>query len=385
MGTLLLGSDTHGRMARLAAGCLLITSGGLVPALASAGTAAASGPVYTVTATVDLGQPNSWAVATDPSSNTIFAVDREFSPDGTLSIVNGATNAVTNVTVGSDPWDVAVNPKTGAAYVANANSADVSVISEATDTVTGTIGVGTGPEGVAVDPDTGTLYVTNVIDDTVSVVDEATQTVTATVNVGSHPDAVAVDPSTDTIFVTNNEDNTVSVIDGGTDTVTATIDVGNGPQSVAVNPTTGLVYVANDLGGSVSVISEATSSVTATLSMPGVSAVGVNPAAGTLLVAANGLAGGAYDLSVIDEATDTLIAGLSPSTQAADAVAANPVTGDIYEAFTGGGGDGFLEVTTPVVPPGAPAGISATAGDGQAAVTVHRPAMTAAARSSTTP
>ena len=37
----------------------------------------------------------------------------------------------------------------------------VSVISEATDTVTDTITVGSNPLGVAVDPNTGTVYVAN--------------------------------------------------------------------------------------------------------------------------------------------------------------------------------------------------------------------------------
>src|ERR1700726_663108 len=50
--------------------------------------------------------------------------------------------------------------------------------------VTATIEVGTTPGGVAVDPATHTVYVTNINDDTVSVIDEATNTVTATIAVG---------------------------------------------------------------------------------------------------------------------------------------------------------------------------------------------------------
>jgi len=347
-------------------------SGGLGPALVSVERATASGPVYTNTATIDLGAPGTVSVAVDPTTNTIFAVDRDYPQDGTLSLVNGATNAVTKVTVGHNPWDVAVDPTTGTAYVADAYDNDVSVVSEASGTVTGTIGVGSGPFGVAVDPDTGTLYVANASDNTVSVVDEATQTVTATVNVGTFPNRLAVDPATDTVYVVNEEGNTVSVIDGATNTVTATLDVGENPQSVAVD-STGLVYVANSESGSVSVISAASNTVTSTLSTPGVSAVGVNTAAGTLLVAGDSLVQGGSSLSVIDEATDNVIASLSPYTQTATAVMANPVTGEIYVAFSGGGGDGFLAVVTPVVAPGAPAGISASPGDGLATLTITPP------------
>src|SRR5580658_1287410 len=50
--------------------------------------------------------------------------------------------AVTTVTVGSQPWGVAVNPVTGTAYVANSFSNTVSVISGRARTVTGTIDVG---------------------------------------------------------------------------------------------------------------------------------------------------------------------------------------------------------------------------------------------------
>ncbi len=59
------------------------------------------------------------------------------------------TPAVTNtVPVGTSPHDVAVDPDTGTVYVANNdNPGTVSVISEATDTVTKTITVASYPQG----------------------------------------------------------------------------------------------------------------------------------------------------------------------------------------------------------------------------------------------
>jgi YVTN family beta-propeller protein len=76
---------------------------------------------------------------------------------------------------------VAVNPATNTAYVTNYGSGTVSVIDEATNTVTANIAVGSGPTGVAVNPATNTAYVTNYGSGTVSVIDEATNTVTATI------------------------------------------------------------------------------------------------------------------------------------------------------------------------------------------------------------
>jgi YVTN family beta-propeller protein len=58
-------------------------------------------------------------------------------------------------------------------------------------TVTATIAVGNLPSVVAVDPTTGTVYVANSGDNTVSVIDEATDTVTATIGTGDGPDGVA--------------------------------------------------------------------------------------------------------------------------------------------------------------------------------------------------
>jgi YVTN family beta-propeller protein len=120
-------------------------------------------------------------------------------------------------------------------------------------------GVGSVPDAVAADPATGTVYVTNVVDNTVSVIDEATGTITATIAVDSGPDALAADPGTGTVYVANDTilDGTVSVIDTATDTITATIGVGSGPDALAVDPVTHTIYVANVSDNTVSVISAA--------------------------------------------------------------------------------------------------------------------------------
>ena len=65
------------------------------------------------------------------------------------------------IPVGSDPFNVGVDPRTGMIYAGNAKSDTVSVISGHTNAVVATIPVGHDPAGVAVDPQTGTVYVTN--------------------------------------------------------------------------------------------------------------------------------------------------------------------------------------------------------------------------------
>ena len=77
-----------------------------------------------------------------------------------------------------------MDPAAGTVYVTNSSDGTVSVINEATSAVTATIPVGSEPDGVAVDPAAGTVYVTNYGDGTVSVIDAATRAVTATIPVG---------------------------------------------------------------------------------------------------------------------------------------------------------------------------------------------------------
>jgi YVTN family beta-propeller protein len=82
----------------------------------------------------------------------------------------GAVPVVTaTITVGTDPYGVAVNPVTGTVYIAN-GSGTVSVMSGRTGTVTATIPVTGHPQGIAVNPLTGTVYVANEVSGTVTVI-----------------------------------------------------------------------------------------------------------------------------------------------------------------------------------------------------------------------
>src|SRR5438105_3105343 len=105
------------------------------------------------------------------------------------------------------------------AYITNQNSANVSVINTATNTVSTTISVGSAPFGVSVSPDGSKVYVTNTHSDTVSVIDTGTNTVIATIPVGSQPIGVAVTPDGTKVYVANDASANVSVITTATNTV----------------------------------------------------------------------------------------------------------------------------------------------------------------------
>ena len=186
-----------------------------------------------------------------------------------LPLATAASAASITIPVESNPYGVAVNPSTNTVYVANTSDGSVSVINGSTNAVTSTVPVGNLPVAVAANLSTNTVYVANSSDNSVSVINGANNTVTSTVTVGSHPYGVAVNPSTNTVYVANGSGNSVSVINGTNNTVTSTVTVGSNPQGVAVNPSTTTIYVTNFSDNSVTVIAPDTPSAPATTSATG--------------------------------------------------------------------------------------------------------------------
>jgi YVTN family beta-propeller protein len=124
---------------------------------------------------------------------------------------------VATITVGTNPYGVAVSPDGKHVYAGNGGSNNVSVIDTTTPppSVVATITVGTFPVGVAVTPDGKHAYVANLNSNSVSVIDTTTTplSVVATITVGTNPYGVAVSPDGKHVYVTNNGSNNISVID----------------------------------------------------------------------------------------------------------------------------------------------------------------------------
>jgi YVTN family beta-propeller protein len=94
------------------------------------------------------------------------------------------------------------------------------------------ISVGAQPYGVAVAPDSTQLYVTNAGSDTLSIIDIASDAVIATVPVGLQPHGVSAHPDGRRVYVVNTGSNTVSVVDAVTFSVLNTIPVGSSPVAL---------------------------------------------------------------------------------------------------------------------------------------------------------
>jgi YVTN family beta-propeller protein len=247
-------------------------------------------------------------------TNKIYVANQN---SANVTVIDGATNSTTTVNAGTNPVSVAVNPVTNKIYVANNASGNVTVIDGATNSTT-TVSVGTSEN-----PVTNKIYEDNQSPN-VTVIDGATNS-TITLNASSGPFSVAINPVTNKVYVANLTSNNVTVIDGATNS-TATVTAGTNPNSVAVNPVTNKVYVANNASNNVTVIDGATNSTTTVSAGSGPDTVVLNPVTNKIYVS-NDVGN---TVTVIDGSSNsavTVAAGIEPNS-----IALNPLTNKIYVA-----------------------------------------------------
>ena len=176
---------------------------------------------------------------------------------------------VLSIPVGIAPEGIAYDAALGEEFVANAGSNNVSVLSDATNTVVHTVNVGDYPEGIAVDVSKDEAFVANKLSNNVSIISDTTNDVVATLAVGDGPDAAAYDAGQGEVFVANFGSGTVSVISETSDSVVATVRVGAEPTGVAYDSGKAEVFVANHGSANLSVISDVTNTVVASIQVGG--------------------------------------------------------------------------------------------------------------------
>jgi YVTN family beta-propeller protein len=175
------------------------------------------------------------ALAVNSVTNEIYVANHCGDDPGcggaTMTVIDGATLGTIDVAIGGHyPYAVAVNSVTNKIYVPSdcysdpscqgAPNGTVSVIDGATLAYT-SVAAGVYPEGLAVNSVTNRIYVANECGSdrscqsigTVTVIDGATLTFT-NIGVGNHPYGLALNSATNLIYVPNYYDNTVSVMDG---------------------------------------------------------------------------------------------------------------------------------------------------------------------------
>jgi YVTN family beta-propeller protein len=180
-----------------------------------------------------------------------------------VSVINGANNTVTaNVSTGTYPYAIDINPATNTIYVGNFSSNYVTVINGATNATSNITvgGTGVGSIGVNVNRITNMIYVNTV--NAIVVINGATNA-TTTLNVTAG--IMAINPVSNTIYAVNcgigcysyAGTATVIAINGASNATTTisdptAIDVGG----IAVNPVTNTVYVTDADSGKITEITE---------------------------------------------------------------------------------------------------------------------------------
>ncbi|HTP55017.1 MAG TPA: YncE family protein [Thermoplasmata archaeon] len=205
----------------------------------------------------------SW-FAYDPNDAAFYVA---VSPSSVYVVPYSATSLVVSavIAVGTHPFAAAVDPTLGEVFVTNSGSDNVSVISDATNTVVATIAVGADPQGIAFDPVTGVMYVADGGSSNVSVVNCSARSVLTSVDVGTGPVGVAYDNLSARWFVADRQANEVTVVSAADNDPIATVPVGSRPYGVAVDNATDAVYVTNENSSNVSVLSAATAEVVASV------------------------------------------------------------------------------------------------------------------------
>ncbi len=200
----------------------------------------------------DCGGVGPRGVAYDSGKGEVFVANEV---SNNVSVISDASNSVVaTIPVGPAPVGVAYDSGKGEVFVANEGSHNVSVISDASNSVVATIPVGPAPVGVAYDSGKGEVFVANEGSHNVSVISDASNSVVATIPVGPAPVGVAYDSGKGEVFVTNSNSNNVSVISDASNSVVATIPVGSAPVGVAYDLSNGYVYVSNHGQGTISII-----------------------------------------------------------------------------------------------------------------------------------
>jgi LPXTG-motif cell wall-anchored protein len=180
--------------------------------IADPGTSFAATPTVR---TLNLG-PTPYALANDTTTDTLYAAC--IASSTTVSVINGATNQVDHIHVGSSVGNMAMDPTTDTLYAEDEPFLGVSAT--------------TAPK-----PNGYSLLA----------IDGKTYRVIHAIHIGSAAfGSIAVDPATNTIYASGTSSMSVSVLNGGTGAVISSIRLGKEHifgLGLAIDPNTNTLYL----------------------------------------------------------------------------------------------------------------------------------------------
>lgn len=184
-----------------------------------------------------IGQP--WGIGTLRNGTRAYAT-LGTQTGGEIVCIDTTSNSVMyHVTVGQNPFGVAVTPDGKKVYVANQNSGNVSVVDTGTKQVIATVQTDFSPVRVAITPDGKRALVTNKGSGnggSVSVIDTMTNSVIGTLPMGKDPIGISISRDGKMAYVANSGSDTITMINLATNSVMgSTLPFPNGkPMDVVV-------------------------------------------------------------------------------------------------------------------------------------------------------
>ena len=290
-----------------------------------------------------------------------------------VSVIDTASNTIIATVPQAGRGPITANSAGALTYVAS-GSGDLFIIDTANNAVIGNVPLENPaiPNGIAIHPDGTRAYVSfykwDVGHNSVSVVDLTTKTVTAAVPLEFSPGGIEVNRAGTRLYVADFDGNAIVVIDADTYSVLARIASPAGAIRVAMNAAGTRLYVTGNNG--LSIIDTATNAVVATAGVGGsASAVAVNHA-GTRFYVSTYLGGthpenDLYSLVIVDAATLDVIANV-PVGSFPTAVAIDPTDTRVYVTNYYSNNVSVVDTATNAVvatiPVSTPLGVVVTAG-----------------------
>jgi YVTN family beta-propeller protein len=188
--------------------------------------------------------------------------------NGSVSIINTATNNITQRIPADAPSSITFTPNSTYAYITNAQNDTVSVVDVGASRIVNVVGVGSSPIESIITPDGKYLYVLNVYSGTISVIRTKDNSLITTILLPSNnsfafesygPMAISQDGKT--LFDLNAYSETAYIIDTATNKITKTIPLNftaGIPTGVAVAPNDQFIYILDEENSSISIINTTT-------------------------------------------------------------------------------------------------------------------------------
>jgi YVTN family beta-propeller protein len=225
--------------------------------------------------------------------------------DGIGEVDTASNKLLRILRAGSDPEGLALSPDGTHAFIANEDTAQLSVVQIADGTVSESFKVGAEPEGVTVTPDGKQVWVTSEDAGAVYVVDLASRQVVKSIEVGARPRSVAFLPDMSRAYVPEENEATVAVIDVKALAILNKIKLGDGmrPMGTVTSPDGRQLYVSTGRSKMVLVIDTSNNQIVGSIEA-GPRPWGIALSRdGRTLYTANGPSN---DVSVIDLSTRTV-------------------------------------------------------------------------------